>query len=87
MNLLDVEAAYLRLRDALAAALPAARDGVCVVGVHSGGVWVADRLRRPEGQGRGGRRDQAAVGVSLVPRPRPRPPSVTTTSTMRSRRR
>lgn len=49
MNSLDVEAAYLRLRDALAAALPAARDGVCVVGVHSGGVWVADRLRHDLG--------------------------------------
>jgi pyrimidine operon attenuation protein/uracil phosphoribosyltransferase len=46
MNTLDVESAYAHMRDAIAAALPASRDGLCVVGVHSGGVWVAERLRR-----------------------------------------
>jgi pyrimidine operon attenuation protein/uracil phosphoribosyltransferase len=45
MNTLDVESAYAQMRDSIAAALPAAREGLCVVGVHSGGVWVAERLR------------------------------------------
>ena len=46
MNTLDAESAYAHLKDALAAALADARDRLCVVGVHSGGVWVAERLRR-----------------------------------------
>ena len=46
MNTLDAESAYAHLKDTLAAALPEARDRLCVVGVHSGGVWVAERLRR-----------------------------------------
>jgi len=45
MNTLDVESAYAQMKDSIAAALPAAREGLCVVGVHSGGVWVAERLR------------------------------------------
>jgi len=46
MTTLDVESAYAHLRDAIAAVLPEARESLSVVGVHSGGVWVAERLRR-----------------------------------------
>ena len=44
MTTLDVESAYAHLRDSIAAVLPEAREGLSVVGVHSGGVWVAERL-------------------------------------------
>ena len=46
MTTIDVESAYAHLRDAIAAVLPEARESLSVVGVHSGGVWVAERLRR-----------------------------------------
>ncbi|MEY4212589.1 MAG: bifunctional pyr operon transcriptional regulator/uracil phosphoribosyltransferase PyrR [Burkholderiaceae bacterium] len=46
MTTLDVESAYAHLRDSIAAVVPLAREGLSLVGVHSGGVWVAERLRR-----------------------------------------
>jgi len=45
MTTLDVESAYAHLRDSIAAVVPLAREGLSLVGVHSGGVWVAERLR------------------------------------------
>ena len=44
---LDAEAAYARLRDALAAGLEREpQRAVHLIGIHSGGVWVAERLHR-----------------------------------------
>lgn len=45
MTSLDAEAAYLRLKDAIAADL-AHSAAPSLVGVHSGGVWIAERLKR-----------------------------------------
>ena len=44
MTSLDAEAAYLRLKDAIAADLAHSR-APSLVGVHSGGVWIAERLK------------------------------------------
>jgi pyrimidine operon attenuation protein/uracil phosphoribosyltransferase len=41
----DAEAAYRSLRDQLRQAL-ANRPAVHLVGIHSGGVWIAERLQR-----------------------------------------
>jgi len=44
---LDAESAYAALRDAVSAALAAepARKP-CIIGIHSGGAWIAQRLHR-----------------------------------------
>ncbi|VCU70063.1 Bifunctional protein PyrR [Pigmentiphaga humi] len=50
LSLLDAEALYTRLRDAvreLLATLPA--DLTHLVGIHSGGAWIAERLQRDLG--------------------------------------
>lgn len=43
---LDVERAYAALREALAAALAKRAQAPFLVGIHSGGAWVAARLHR-----------------------------------------
>jgi pyrimidine operon attenuation protein / uracil phosphoribosyltransferase len=42
-NLLDIEHVYTSLKEQVARLL-AQRPGLCLVGIHSGGVWVAERL-------------------------------------------
>lgn len=44
MTLLDAESAYLRLKGAVAQGVSGA-PGVMLIGVHSGGVWIAERLQ------------------------------------------
>jgi pyrimidine operon attenuation protein/uracil phosphoribosyltransferase len=44
----DAEAAFRALRDQIAEALTG-RPGLHLVGVHSGGAWVAERLHRELG--------------------------------------
>lgn len=48
MTTLDAEGAYLRLKDAVAAGLPRP-VGLSLIGVHSGGVWIAERLQKDLG--------------------------------------
>jgi pyrimidine operon attenuation protein/uracil phosphoribosyltransferase len=45
MTTLDAEAAYARLKDAICASESGGR-GLKLIGVHSGGVWIAERLQR-----------------------------------------
>jgi len=47
MNTLDAEAIYASLLDALRGAI-AGRD-ISLIGVHSGGAWIAERLHRDLG--------------------------------------
>ena len=48
MTLPDPEHLYARLRDLIASAYPD-RSSVALIGVHSGGAWVAERLHRDLG--------------------------------------
>ncbi|MFM8548955.1 MAG: bifunctional pyr operon transcriptional regulator/uracil phosphoribosyltransferase PyrR [Betaproteobacteria bacterium] len=45
MTTLDAESAYLRLKDSVAAGIVGSPD-LALIGVHSGGVWIAERLKR-----------------------------------------
>ncbi len=45
MRLPDPEALYARLRHEVAAAYPD-RSSLALIGVHSGGAWIAERLHR-----------------------------------------
>jgi pyrimidine operon attenuation protein/uracil phosphoribosyltransferase len=43
----EIEALIAGMADALSSALrKAGRDGLLVIGIHTGGVWIAERLRR-----------------------------------------
>ena len=48
MTILDAEAAYARLRDAIAKTESLAQS-LKLIGVHSGGAWIAERLQRDLG--------------------------------------
>ncbi len=46
---LDAEALYARLRDGVRTLLAARGEGAVIVGIHTGGAWLAERLQRDLG--------------------------------------
>jgi pyrimidine operon attenuation protein/uracil phosphoribosyltransferase len=46
---LDAEALYARLRDGVRALLASRGDDAVLVGIHTGGAWLAERLQRDLG--------------------------------------
>jgi pyrimidine operon attenuation protein/uracil phosphoribosyltransferase len=49
MSELDAEALYARLRDGVRTLLAARGAGAAIVGIHTGGAWLAERLQRDLG--------------------------------------
>jgi len=46
---LDAEALYARLRDGVRGLLASRGEGAVLVGIHTGGAWLAERLQRDLG--------------------------------------